>query len=101
MASPNKKKVIAKKKVFRFYGFYNNISIGPKIRLNGVKIILHEVSAITIDEAMQLYRHHLVHKVGIAESEVEQYLIDLYYKSIKVEIIEGESVTFDEIPLIS
>ena len=100
MSHPTKKKIIAKKKVFRFYGFYNNIAIGPKVHLNGVKIILHEVLALNINEALQLYKNHLIHNVGISESNVEQYLIDLYYKSIKVEIIEGDSVTFDEIPLI-
>lgn len=89
-----------KKKIFRFYGFYNNISIGPKIHLNGVKIILHEQPALNIEEAVQLYKLHLVHNVGISENEVDQYLIDLYYKSIKVEIIDGDSVSFDEIPLI-
>ena len=90
-----------KKKIFRFYGFYNNISIGPKIHLNGVKIILHEVSALTLQEALELYKIHLITKIGIPSSDVEQYLIDLYYKSINVEILEGESVTFDEISLIS
>lgn len=98
MAAPKK---TVKKKVFRFYGFYNNISIGPKILLNGVKIILHEVSAINLNEAVELYKLHLIHKVGISEANVEQYLIDLYYKTIKVEIIDGDSVTFDEIKLIS
>ena len=100
MAATNKKKPIAKNKIFRFYGFYNNINIGPKIHLNGVKIILHEQPALNIDEAVQLYKNYLIHTVGISESDVEQYLIDLYYQSIKVEIVEGDSVTFDEIPLI-
>ena len=100
MSHPTKKKIIAKKKVFRFYGFYNNISIGPKVHLNGVKIILHEVFALNINEALQLYKNHLIHNVGISEANIEQYLIDLFYKSIKVEILEGDSVTFDEIPLI-
>lgn len=98
MANNSKHKV--KKKVFRFYGLYNNISIGPKIHLNGVKIILHEVAALTLQEALELYKIHLITKVGVADKDVQQYLIDLYYKSIKVEIIEGDSVTFDEIPLI-
>lgn len=96
--SNTKKKV--SKKVFRFYGYYNNISIGPKIHLNGVKVILHEVPALTLQEAFELYKMHLITKVGIGDKEVEQYLIDLYYQSIKVEILEGDSVTFDEIPLI-
>lgn len=100
MANNSKPKIKAKKKIFRFYGFYNNISIGPKIHLNGVKIILHEQPALTIDEAVQLYKLHLIHNVGIADSDVQQYLIDLYYKSIKVEIVDGDSVTFDEVPLI-
>lgn len=100
MSHPTKKKIIAKKKLFRFYGFYNNIAIGPKIHLNGVKIILHEVYALDTEEALQLYKNHLIHNVGISESNIEQYLIDLFYKSIKVEIIESDSVTFDEIPLI-
>ena len=95
-----KPKPKVKKKIFRFYGFYNNISIGPKIHLNGVKIILHEVPALTLQEALELYKMHLITKVGIAYKDVEQYLIDLYYQSIKVEILEGDSVTFDEIPLI-
>lgn len=99
MAAPKKKPII-KNKIFRFYGFYNNISIGPKIHLNGVKIILHEQPALDINEAIQLYKNHLIHKVGISEANIEQYLIDLYYKSIKVEIIDGDSVTFEEIPLI-
>lgn len=99
MAAPKKKPII-KNKIFRFYGFYNNISIGPKIHLNGVKIILHEQPALDINEAIQLYKNHLIHKVGISEADIEQYLIDLYYKSINVEILEGDSVTFDEIPLI-
>lgn len=90
----------AKKKVFRFYGFYNNISIGPKIHLNNVKIILHEQPALTIEEAVQLYKLYLIHKVGISETDVQQYLIDLYFKSMKVEILDGDSVTFEEIPLI-
>lgn len=89
-----------KKKIFRFYGFFNNISIGPKIHLNGVKVILHEQPALTLQEAFELYKLHLITKIGVADKDVHQYLIDLYYKSIKVEILEGESVTFDEIPLI-
>ena len=99
MAAP-KKKPIAKNKIFRFYGFYNNISIGPKIHLNGVKVILHEQPALDINEAIQLYKNHLIHNVGISEANVEQYLIDLYYETINVEILEGDSVTFVEIPLI-
>lgn len=89
-----------KKKVFRFYGFFNNISIGTKIHLNGVKIILYEVSALTTQEAFELYKLDLINRVGIADKDVKQHLIDLYYKSIKVEIIEGDCVSFDEIPLI-
>lgn len=96
----NKPKPNVKKKIFRFYGFFNNISIGPKIHLNGVKVILHEVPALTLQEALELYKMHLITKVGVADKDVQQYLIDLYYKSIKVEILEGDSVTFDEIPLI-
>ena len=95
-----KPKPKVKKKIFRFYGFYNNISIGPKIHLNGVKIILHEVPALTLQEALELYKMHLITNVGVADKDVKQYLIDLYYQSIKVEILEGDSVTFDEIPLI-
>ena len=96
----NKPKPKVKKKIFRFYGFFNNISIGPKIHLNGVKVILHEVPALTLQEAFELYKMHLITKVGVADKDVQQYLIDLYYQSIKVEILEGDSVTFDEIPLI-
>lgn len=96
----NKPKPKVKKKIFRFYGFFNNISIGPKIHLNGVKVILHEVPALTLQEAFELYKMHLITKVGVADKDVQQYLIDLYYKSIKVEILEGDCVTFDEIPLI-
>lgn len=96
----NKPKPKVKKKIFRFYGFFNNISIGPKIHLNGVKIILHEVPALTLQEAFELYKLDLINRVGIAEKDVQQHLIDLYYHSIKVEILEGDSVTFDEIPLI-
>jgi hypothetical protein len=89
-----------KKKIFRFYGFFNNISIGTKINLNGVKIILHEQPALTLDEAFELYKLNLITRVGINEKDVQQHLIDLYYKSIKVEVIDGDSVTFDEIKLI-
>lgn len=89
-----------KKKIFRFYGFFNNISIGPKIHLNGVKLILHEQPALTLDEAFELYKLNLITRVGINEKDVQQHLIDLYYKSIKVEVIDGDSVTFDEIKLI-
>lgn len=89
-----------KKKVFRFYGFFNNISIGPKIHLNGVKIVLYEVPALTLQEAYELYKLDLINRVGIADKDVKQHLIDLYYKSIKVEILEGDCVSFDEIPLI-
>lgn len=96
MATPKK----IKKKIFRFYGFYDNISIGPKIHLNGVKIILHEQSAINLNEAIELYKLHLITKFGISSANLKQHLIDLYYQSIKVEIIDGDSVTFDEIPLI-
>lgn len=99
MANNSKPKPKIKKKVFRFYGFYNNISIGPKIHLNGVKIVLHEVSAINLNEAFELYKLHLINNIGITDKDVKRYLIDLYYKSIKVEIIENDSVTFDEIPL--
>lgn len=100
MAAP-KKKTIAKNKIFRFYGFYNNINIGTKINLNGVKIILHEQPALDVNEAFQLYKNHLIHNVGISEANVKQYLIDLYYQSIKVEIIESdEHVYMSEIPLI-
>lgn len=96
----NKPKPKVKKKIFRFFGYYNNISIGPKIHLNGVKIILHEVPALTLQEAFELYKLYLIKTVGISEVNVQQYLIDLFYKSIKVEIVDNESVTFDEIPLI-
>ena len=89
-----------KKKVFRFYGLYNNISIGTKIHLNGVKIVLYEVPALTLQEAFELYKLDIINKVGIADKDVQQYLIALYYKSIKVEILEGDCVSFDEIPLI-
>ena len=89
-----------KKKLFRFYGFYNNISIGPKIHLNNVKIVLHEQMALTIDEAYELYKIHLVNKVGVLEKDVEQYLIDLYYKSINVEEIDLETSQSHEIKLI-
>ena len=89
-----------KKKIFRFYGFFNNISLGTKIHLNGVKIVLHEVPALTIQEAFELYKLDLINRVGIADKDVKQHLIDLYYKSIKVEILEGDCVSFDEIPLI-
>lgn len=97
----NKPKPKVKKKIFRFFGYYNNISIGPKIHLNGVKIILHEVPALTLQEAFELYKLYLIKTVGVSEANVQHYLVDLYYKSIKVEIVDNESVTFDEIPLIS
>lgn len=100
MANIPKTKPKVKKKIFRFYGFFNNISIGPKIHLNGVKVILHEVPALTLQEAFELYKMHLITKVGVADKDVQQHLIDLYYQSIKVEILEGDSVTFDEIQLI-
>ena len=100
MANNSKPKPKVKKNFFRFYGFYNNISIGPKIHLDGVKIVLHEVSAINLNEAFELYKLHLINKIGIADKDVKQYLIDLYFKSIKVEIIDGDGITFDEIPLI-
>ena len=90
-----------KKKVFRFYGYYNNISIGTKIHLNGVKIVLHEIAALTLDEAFELYKYHIIHNVGISEVNLQQYLIDLYYNSIKVEVIDTETTTHDEIPLIT
>jgi hypothetical protein len=89
-----------KKKIFRFYGFFNNISIGPKIHLNGVKIVLYEVPALTLQEAFELYKLDLINRIGIADKDVKQYIIDLYYKSIKVEILDGDCVSFDEIPLI-
>lgn len=95
-----KPKPKVKKKIFRFYGFYNNISIGPKIHLNGVKIVLHEQPALTLDEAYELYKMHLITKVGVTDKEVEQYLIDLYYRSIKVEVIDGETVEHTEISLV-
>ena len=98
MSKISKPKV--KKKIFRFYGFFNNISICPKIHLNGVKIILHEQPALTLQEAFELYKLDLITRVGIASKDVQQHLIDLYYKSIKVEVLEGDCVTFDEIPLI-
>lgn len=100
MAANTKKKQIVKKKLFRFYGLYDNISIGPKIHLNGVKIILHEVTAIDVDEAFQLYKIHLKHKVGIPEENIQQYLIDLYYKSINVEEIDLETSNHHQINLI-
>ena len=95
------KKPIAKKKLFRFYGTYNNINIGPKIHLNGVKVILHEVTALDVEEALELYKQHLIHKVGISAANLEQYLIDLYYKSIKIEEIGLESCGHHEISLIA
>lgn len=97
--TPNKEKPI--KKLFRFYGFYDNISIGPKIHLNGVKIILHEQMALTLDEALELYKLHLIHKIGISEANLEQYLIDLYYKAIQVEEITPETTQFHEVQLIA
>lgn len=87
-------------KVFRFYGYYNNISIGPKIHLNGVKIILHEVRANTLDEAYELYKLHLIHNVGVSEDDVKQYLIDLYYKTILVEVVDTKTTTHTQISLI-
>lgn len=101
MANNTKSKTKVKKKIFRFFGYYNNISIGPKIHLNGVKIVLHEVPALTVNEAFELYKLYLIKTVGISEANIEQYLIDLFYKSIRVEIVDNESVTFDEIVLIS
>ena len=95
------KKPIVKKKLFRFYGYYNNISIGPRIHLNGVKIVLHEVSALNLDEAIELYKLHLIHKVGISEANLEQYLIDLYYKAIHIEEITPETTRFHEVELIA
>jgi hypothetical protein len=100
MANNSKPKPKVKKKIFRFYGFYNNISIGPKIHLNGVKIILHEQPAITLSEALELYKLHLITKIGVAANDIDQYLIDLYYKAIKVEVIDDETVEHTEIPLI-
>lgn len=101
MANISKPKPKVKKKIFRFFGFFDNISIGPKIRLNGVKVILHEQPALTLQEAFELYKMHLITKVGVADKDVQQYLIDLFYKSIKVEIIESdEHVFMTEIPLI-
>jgi hypothetical protein len=100
MANNSKPKPKVKKKIFRFYGFYNNISIGPKIHLNGVKIILHEQPAITLAEALELYKLHLITKIGVAANDIDQYLIDLYYKAIKVEVIDDETVEQTEIPLI-
>lgn len=99
-----KKEVVFKKpvkKLYRFYGFYNNISIGPKIHLNNVKIIMHEVFAINLDEAVELYKLHLIHKVGISEANIEQYLIDLYYKKIYVEIIDSSGIESAEIGLVA
>lgn len=95
------KKAKPKKMIFRFYGHYNNIAIGPKIKLNGVKIILHEVAALNVNEAFELYKYHLIHNVGISEVNLQQYLIDLYYKSIMVEIVDGDTTSFDEIGLIA
>ena len=43
---------------------------------------------LLIEEAHN-FKIILIHNVGIADKDVEQYLIDLYYKSIKVEILEG------------
>ena len=100
MANKPKPRPKVNKKVFRFYGFYNNISIGTKIHHNGVKFNVHEVPALTLQEAFELYKMHLITKLGIADKDVQQHLIDLYYQSIKVEIIDSDGVTFDEIPLI-
>lgn len=97
MATEKKK---PKKKLFRFYGFYDNISIGPRIHLNQVKIILHEQFALTLDEAFELYKINLTNKVGILSSEVEQHLIDLYYKTIYVEEIDASTSQVHEIKLI-
>lgn len=100
MATTPTTKSKPKKKIFRFYGLYNNISIGPKIRLNGVKVILHEQSALTLDEAFELYKLHLMNNCEVLEKDLKQYLIDLYYKVIRVEILDGETVEISEIPLI-
>lgn len=101
MAAPNKKKPIVKKKLFRFYGMFNNINIGPKIHLNGVKVVLHEVTALNVNEAYELYKLHLIHKVGIKENDVHQYLIDLYFTNINVEEIDLETSNHHTITLIS
>ena len=98
MSTQTKSKV--KKNLFRFYGMYNNISIGPNIRLNGVKVILHEVLARNINEAVELYKIHLINNCDILEENLEQYLVDLYYKSIMVEEIDLETSNHHEIPLI-
>lgn len=89
-----------KKKLYRFYGFYNNICIGTKNRLNNVKIVLHEQFAINLDEALELYKLFLIHKVGVSENNINSYLIDLYYDSIKVEVIDNETTEHTEINLI-
>jgi hypothetical protein len=98
MSAATKTKV--KKNLFRFYGMYNNINIGPNICLNGVKVILHEVMARNIDEAVELYKIHLINNCDILEENLEQYLVDLYYKSIMVEEIDLETSNHHEIPLI-
>lgn len=90
-----------KKKLYRFYGFYNNVCIGTKTRLNNVKIVLHEQRAINLEEAIELYKLFLIHKVGVSENNIDNYLIDLYYDSIKVEVIDNETTEYMEINLIS
>ena len=87
--------------VFRFYGVYNNIKIGPNVCLNGAKVILHEVRANNIDDAFEFYKLHLMTNCGVKEDDIQQYLIDLYYQKIGVEIIDTKTIRHTEIPLIS
>lgn len=99
MAKKPTSKPNVKKKVYRFYGMYNNIHIGPSITLNGVKIIQHEVAALNLDEAVELYRLHIMKTHEFTDKQAHQYMIDLYYKSMKVEIIDTEGIEFTEVPL--
>ena len=89
-----------KKLLYRFCGTYNNINIGPKLKFNGVKIILHEVMATSLDEAKEFYRLHLIHNDHISQKQLKQYLVDLYFNKIIVEVIDIETAKSFEISTI-
>lgn len=88
------------KKLYKFYGVYNNVAIGPRVKLNGVKIVHFETLAINQNEAMEYYKLHLNKKMGIAEANISKYLADVFYNKILIEVVDADAIKQEVITII-
>lgn len=88
------------KKLYKFYGVYNNVAIGPRVKLNGVKIVHFETLAINQNEAMEYYKLHLNKNMGIAENNISKYLVDVFYNKILIEVVDADAIKQEVITII-